>query len=195
MVISNIGTILLALPTGVRAQTTPSIQVRLLSASNTTSRIGAGLVMDHFSPRSASLKIRQTTRIKLVYSCALCLTLTYAWMACFIKTQQSIWILSVGTGAAYGATWTIVPGLVAVMWGNRDAGRNFGLVSYAPFFGTPFFTYLYAFVSDNSRGEDPTCHGVRCWRTTFWTCTVAAGVATLAASVLWRRRLAGRLFS
>jgi MFS family permease len=189
MVISNIGTILLALPSTIHSQSSPPVQVRLLSASNTLSRIFAGLFVDQVSPKSAPLKSRQIARIKLVYACALTLTLTFLWMSYGIRTQAGIWVLSVGTGVAYGATWTIVPGLVATLWGARDAGRNFGLVSYAPFLGTPVFTYLYAFVSDHARGRDTICHGVGCWQTTFRVCATAAGVAAFAALLLWRKRV------
>lgn len=114
-----------------------------------------------------------------------------------IRNQQDLWMLSIGTGIAYAAVFTVLPSIVSSVWGLSNLGRNFGILTYAPFIGTPLFSYLYAFVSashvaGDAGGEDGSddaivCKGVSCWQLTFATTTVAAMVSLLLSAVLWRR--------
>lgn len=70
-----------------------------------------------------------------------------------------------------------------------SAGRNFGIVTYAPFIGTPLFSYLYAFVSASYQSEDGSvCTGTRCWRKTFWITTATTIIAFSLTLILLRRR-------
>lgn len=78
------------------------------------------------------------------------------------------------------------PSITSAIWGERNLGRNFGILSYAPLVGTPIFTYLYAWSSEGERPE-----GVN-WRTTFTICGTVVGVALMGCGVLWRR-WSGRL--
>ena len=80
------------------------------------------------------------------------------------------------------------PSILSGVWGAKNLGRNYGLITYAPFVGTPCFSYLYAFVSERHTVQgDGVCIGVECWQTTAW---VMAGTSALAAVIygyLWRR--------
>jgi hypothetical protein len=72
-----------------------------------------------------------------------------------------------------------------------SAGRNFGIVTYAPFIGTPLFSYLYAFVSASQSLEGETvCTGTRCWRKTFWITSATTTLGLLLSLILLRRRYA-----
>lgn len=65
--------------------------------------------------------------------------------------------------------------------------RNFGFITYAPFIGTPVFSYFYAFVSASHAGDGEVCKGVSCWETTFWFVAAASIVAFTVSLVLWKR--------
>lgn len=82
----------------------------------------------------------------------------------------------------------IRPGILSSIWGLPNLGRNFGVISYAPFFGTTFFSYVYAFVAaENTSPMETVCRGVKCWRSTFWFSTGITSLAACGSGVLWRR--------
>ncbi|TDL27362.1 MFS general substrate transporter [Rickenella mellea] len=212
MVISNIGTIVLSLPSKPDRNITSivppiaavtSLQVRLLSISNTVSRLLVGPLADFVSPVALYLpcgtlhypRKHRISRIAFLSASSLMLLVTFAWMDFTIRTQQGLWALSLGTGIAYGAIFTILPSIVSSIWGLSNLGRNFGVLTYAPFIGTPLFSYLYAFVSvahveerdRSSNVGDVVCKGVRCWQLTFSLASFAATVSLIASLVLWKR--------
>ncbi|TFY79997.1 hypothetical protein EWM64_g4020 [Hericium alpestre] len=186
MVISNIGTIVLSLPPSSASQETTildtatdvatSTQVRVLSLANTASRLLAGPLADFTSPVAAYLPsgIRSFprkhffSRIGFLSGATLLLAISYASLVLGIRSQGMLWILSIGTGVAYGTTFTILPSVVSSVWGSTNLGRNFGVLTYAPFLGTPLFSYLYAFISASRSSGEGVCTGVACWRLTFW---------------------------
>ena len=143
MIISNIGTIVLSLnsdltssigvPSSAAAAT--ATQVRLISLSNTLSRIVSGPLADLISPvtsrasgelPSPSQRYR-ISRLALLSFTALLLAGTFLYLELAIRTPDDLWILryaallspfhvvgssviypSVNTGAAYGITFTIM---------------------------------------------------------------------------------------
>lgn len=83
------------------------------------------------------------------------------------------------------------PTLVKSMWGSEHHGRNFGMVAYAPFFGTTLWTALFAYNVENHKMNPGTgterCVGTKCWRATFQVCFAVLLVALISVSGLWRR--------
>lgn len=242
MIISNIGTIVLSLnsertysigdPSSAAAAT--ATQVRLISVSNTLSRVISGPLADLISPvtsrasdeLSSSPQRYRISRVALLSLIPLLLAGTFLYLELAIRVPGDLWILryavllfallycwficyssSVNTGAAYGITFTILcvncvnstfwshvtqslpsrPSIVYTIWGQKDFGRNFGILTYAPFFGTPLFSYLYAFVSDHNNVGAGVCTGVACWSSTFWVITGASFMSCVASTLLWRR--------
>ncbi|KAJ8593008.1 MFS general substrate transporter [Rhizopogon salebrosus TDB-379] len=202
MVISNIGTIALSLPSypsiTVAAASTDAVtatQVRLLSAANTLSCLLVGPLADFLSPAALHLpsgaqSIRRkyhVSRISILFFPILVLASTYLWMVAGVRSQEDLWALSVGCGVAYGSTYTILPSLASSAWGIDNLGRNFGMLTYAVFLGTPTFSYLYAF---NAAGHSPSdgaaCKGIECWESTFSWNAAATFAACGAAIYLWR---------
>jgi len=120
---------------------------------------------------------------------AILLLLTFGWMLVGIQSQQELWLLSIGTGIAYGAVFTVLPSIVSSVWGLSNLGRNFGVITYAPFIGTPFFSYLYAFISAShvTAGNDGVCKGRECWQLTFAVTCGAAVLSLLSSMYLWKR--------
>jgi len=199
MVMSNVGTVVASFDfpeETTRLSAGP--QIRLISLANTISRLLTGLVADIASPiptkeRSSGNLIFSRTRVVsrtafVWLSCSI-LLVSFCWMGFGVRSSQELWSVSLGTGAAYGMIWTVIPSLVECIWGSKHVGRNFGAICYAPFLGTPLFTLLYAFFSDRARdpGPDPLCRGIDCWKPTFEICTAVLCGATVIATVLWRR--------
>ncbi|KAI0673070.1 MFS general substrate transporter [Trametes maxima] len=196
MVVSNLGSIVLSLPSaGSTATATVATQVRLLSFFNTASRLLVGPLADGLAPVAARLdgvwafaRRRHTSRVAFVGVPALVLAATFAWLEVGVRTQEAVWPLSVGTGIAYGCTFTVLPGILSSIWGLPNLGRNFGIISYTAFVGTTLFSYVYAFVAARHVPPGETaCTGVTCWRATFWIATATSLAACGATIVLWRK--------
>jgi lipoprotein signal peptidase len=74
------------------------------------------------------------------------------------------------------------------MWGMQNMGRNFGFMMYAPFTGTPLFSYFYAFMSaQNTGAKDSICLGRTCWQATFVLSTITSLIALVISFALWKR--------
>ncbi|KAI0780778.1 MFS general substrate transporter [Trametes elegans] len=201
MVVSNLGSIVLSLPSSsgsgnASASANVAAQVRILSFFNTASRLLVGPLADTLAPTAAYhdggvwafSRRRRASRIAFVVGTALVLAATFAWLELGVRMQEAVWPLSVGTGIAYGATFTVLPGILSSIWGLQNLGRNFGIISYTAFVGTPIFSYLYAFVAARHVAPDEAaCMGVQCWRATFWISIATSLLACGAALVLWRR--------
>lgn len=112
MVISNIGSIVMTLPGSGSAAT----QVRLISIANTAARLCSGPLADWVSPLgsrglSGAYKFPTTRRLsRMVFPCwsLVCLCAIYLWTAFGVQSSQSLQVLSLGTGLAYGAVWAVV---------------------------------------------------------------------------------------
>ncbi|KAI6140801.1 MFS general substrate transporter [Pisolithus tinctorius] len=205
MVISNIGTIVLSLPSRYLPTTAldgipsgdiaTSTQVRTISIANTVSRFVVGPLADFVSPvpshpqpdsRGTYRKHLVSRLVFLAFSSSL-LVCTCLWTVVGIRSQAALWTLSIGAGIAYGCVFTILPSLVSSIWGIHNLGRNYGILIYAPFLGTPVFSYLYAFVAvEHTPADGGVCMGVRCWRATFEVSGVAAALAFVATLWLWK---------
>ncbi|KAF9242096.1 MFS general substrate transporter [Melanogaster broomeanus] len=167
MIISNIGTIVLSLPIK------PPPHDLL---GNTITRLVVGPLADIVSP----VKQLISRTAFLTFSSAV-LVCAYTWMVVGVRDQGAVWALSIAAGVAYGCTFTVLPSLVSSVWGLSNSGRNFGLITYAPFLGTPVFSYLYAFIAaahspDADGGVEDgieMCKGPQCWGLTFEVSAVA----------------------
>ncbi len=110
MVISNIGTIVAALPpttpdqgalglTAVVDNTTQ--QVRLISIANTFTRIFVGPLADYISPVASYLpngtivraRKHRISRVCFLFVSATLLALTFCWTFTGITTQEGLWAL------------------------------------------------------------------------------------------------------
>ncbi|EAU88607.2 hypothetical protein CC1G_04313 [Coprinopsis cinerea okayama7 len=123
MVISNIGSIVVSLPpysierTGdATAQAFTARQVKLLSLSNTISRISVGLLADFISPVASSLpsglqvfpRRHRITRVTFLSLSSLILAWTFSWVSKRAVTRDDVWVLSVGTGIGYSSVFTVL---------------------------------------------------------------------------------------
>ncbi|KXN85482.1 putative transporter MCH1 [Leucoagaricus sp. SymC.cos] len=201
MVISNIGTIVAALPSTASDQATTNTidntpqQVRLISIANTLTRILVGPLADYVSPVASYLpngtivhaRKHRISRVSFLFASAVLLALTFFWTSLGVTTQDGIWVLSFGTGISYSATFTVIPSIVSSIWGLKNLGRNFGILMYAPFIGTPMFSYFYAFVSQSNTTGKGICRGTECWHSTFQLTTTTSLLAAIISAILWRK--------
>lgn len=110
MIISNIGTIVLSLPSHISinsASGTPSpvlvtaTQVRILSIANTVSRLISGPLADIVSPMPSDsmdgsrgfLRKHLVSRIVFLTFSAALLVCTYTWMVVGVREQAAVWAL------------------------------------------------------------------------------------------------------
>jgi len=203
MVISNIGTIVLSLPLSSADAAVTQVpasevmiasQVRLLAISNTLCRLFVGPLADYFSPVASYLpngvycftRKHHASRVLYLTAGAAVLVISFVWTEIGIRSQNAIWALTLGVGMVNGCIFTIIPGILSSIWGLENVGRNFGVAVYAPFFGTPIFSFLYSFVAE-SHSNGGICKGVDCWRFTFWVNTAAVSLAFFLSLLLWKK--------
>lgn len=102
MVVSNLGTIVLSLPsaTGSSASANVATQVRLLSFFNTLSRLLIGPLADVLAPVASYVdsvwafsRKRHASRVLFVVGAALVLAATFAWLELAVRTQEAAWPL------------------------------------------------------------------------------------------------------
>lgn len=201
MVITNIGTIVLSLPpsrvvypSDALSDHATSREVRILSISNTLSRIVVGPLADLVSPVALYLptgtvrypRKHRVSRVVFLAVPALLLAFIFVWMELGAMSREAVRILSFGTGISYGAVFTVLPSIVSAIWGVPNLGRNFGIITYAPFIGTPLFSYLYALVSASNSKKD-ICEGIVCWRMTFWISAGTSMLSFFGSIVLWMK--------
>ncbi|PCH38118.1 MFS general substrate transporter [Wolfiporia cocos MD-104 SS10] len=194
MIKSNIGLIVLSLP----SSTPESIaaQVQLIAVSDTLTRLLVGPLADFISPVAsysddgiwAFPRKPYVTRVLFPAGASILYALTFIWPIVGVRSQGALWPLSISTGIVNGTVFTTMPSLLASIWGAPNQGRNFGFISYTCFVGTTAFSYLYAFVAiSHTLPEDGVCHGPQCWRFTFWLSVGTSLVAMLLSVLLWRK--------
>jgi len=109
MVISNIGTIVLSIPSPAAdvsildsaTDSATSKQVRLLSIANTASRLVAGSLADFVSPAAASLpdgsrvypRKHFISRVAFLAGSAMLLCITFSSLTLFSRSRESLWLL------------------------------------------------------------------------------------------------------
>lgn len=104
MVISNIGTIVMALPPSSTgwlsfiAGSPAAHQVKLLSISNTVSRIVVGPLADFVSPVATTGEVvfprkARISRFAFLSGSASLLSLIFLWMAVGVETRKQVWLL------------------------------------------------------------------------------------------------------
>ncbi|KAG8748731.1 putative monocarboxylate transporter mch1 [Ceratobasidium sp. 414] len=112
MVISNMGSIVMEFPGAGSAAT----QVRLLSIAGTVARLCTGPLADIISPPidEGSMcvcgPIERPGVNRMVFPMAFLgvLAAVYLWAAAYVTSASELWVLSLGTGLAYGGSWAVL---------------------------------------------------------------------------------------
>lgn len=125
MVISNIGTIILSLPSTISdtvitkvpaCEAAIATQVRLIAISNTACRFIVGPLADYFSPVASYMpngvfgfhRKHHASRVLYFTAGAVILALSFAWTEIGVRSQSAVWILSMGVGIVNGGVFNIL---------------------------------------------------------------------------------------
>ncbi|KIK59800.1 hypothetical protein GYMLUDRAFT_226757 [Collybiopsis luxurians FD-317 M1] len=200
MIMSNVGTIVLSLPSelvqtvAIKDDQSAAFQVKILSIANTVSRLLIGPFADFASPVFSyehlqgftTVRKHHISRIVFLSGASSLLALTCSWMAFGAQTRHDVWLLSVGTGITYGSVFTVLPGVSCSIWGMQNLARNFGILTYSPFVGTTLYSYLYALIVERHSPKGTACQGRICWESTFIFCLGTSLAALAMSAILWR---------
>lgn len=109
---------------------------------------------------------------------------------------ERFWVISSLVGAGYGATFSLTPIIVSVVWGVENFGTNWGIVATVPAIGATVWGLLYSGVYQWAAGDggpaegggngDKLCYGVMCYAPTFWAMAVSVWVACGLWFWAWR---------
>lgn len=199
----------------------PSTHVSIIALTSTIARIFTGTLSDLFAPPSnpnsppgASFHF---SRLVLLIPSAGLLLLAFISLAIpiFIPDNPSWFILtSALLGLGYGASFSLVPIIISVVWGAENFATNWGIVAMMPAGGAAIWSVAYsAFYSkaaEKTRSSvllgsssglltmtqdaelgDGECRGYACYGYWAWGCSISVAVAIvlwLFAWRTWRRR-------
>ncbi|EKG19342.1 Major facilitator superfamily [Macrophomina phaseolina MS6] len=216
--INNMGTIigtLYEVPTAAEYRTSPATHVSIVAITSTAARLLTGTVSDLFAPVSAGPAHRQgprsqassfaslpprrrftVSRIVFLVIFSLLLSLGQVILAAggVQGHGEHFWIVSALVGAGYGAVFSLVPIVIAAVWGVENFGTNWGIVAMMPAAGAAVWGVVYSAVydwnssaaSDGGDDEDVLCYGKACYASTFWAMAVCVWVACGLWIWAWR---------
>ncbi|KAF2762046.1 MFS monocarboxylic acid transporter-like protein [Pseudovirgaria hyperparasitica] len=208
--INNVGTIIPTLyPPGTSesAMVTRATHVGIIAVTSTAARILTGIVSDILSPIAPSGQHRRDlsssilslsslpslspkkftlSRIVFLLAFAIMLSIGQILLASGAAQNNAMAFGAVSTliGAGYGATFSLIPIIISVVWGVENFGTNWGIVATMPALGATVWGALYAAVYQKageaqSQGHttDTLCYGTRCYAPTFWGMAVSVWIA------------------
>ncbi|WWC90200.1 uncharacterized protein L201_005133 [Kwoniella dendrophila CBS 6074] len=183
--------------------------VFLLSLTSTISRLITGALADYLAPPlTATINplhktdpVNQPTHlfirkrpVRLSRSAFAALSgtilgLVFAWSAGFLNGKgETLSVLSAGSGAMYGAIFTLVPAIVSHHYGPTNFGLAWGMISYFAALGSVVYSYLYAILSVPETGNpSDQCYGPQCFRNTFIICAISCIIGAIGVAILGRR--------
>ncbi|KAI5842901.1 major facilitator superfamily domain-containing protein [Morchella snyderi] len=190
---NNMGSLVLSLtpPAITSAHINPATHVSLLAIFSTAARIISGVVSDYLAPPVGhsvhSSRPRCSRMVFLLLTGTLLLVAHLLLASGYIQLHSSqFWIISSSIGAGYGATFTLAPTVVSVVWGTENFGTNWGMVCMTPALGATVYGVIYASVYDEHAGDDGRCFDQGCYAKTFGIMAVGTLVAMAGWVYAWR---------
>nr|OQO30455.1 hypothetical protein B0A51_02797 [Rachicladosporium sp. CCFEE 5018] len=99
------------------------------------------------------------------------------------------WAVSALIGSGYGATFSLVPIIISVVWGVENFGTNWGIVATVPAAGATVWGLAYSDVYQRgAEAGGELCYGVGCYGVTFWAMAGSVWVACGLWGWAWRGR-------
>lgn len=183
-------------PPIVTSKIDPATHVSIIALTSTLARILAGSVSDYFAPPAAVEHNSATQASRFHMSRLWTLFLFSAFMlsgqallamGVIYAHPQQFWYVSASIGAGYGACFTLAPTIVSVVWGTRNFGTNWGIVTTTPALGATLFGALWGAVYDARADPDTgVCWGSRCARLSFGIMAGSVAVAIVGWAWAWR---------
>lgn len=208
--INNVGTIIPSLsPSTYYAEPgtldgpiagSPASHVSIIALTSTLARLLTGTISDLFAPPSnpshpPSQRIT-LSRLSLLIPSAVLLLLAFLSLAVpqLIPHNPSYFLTtSALLGLGYGASFSLVPIIISVVWGAENFATNWGVVAMMPAGGAVIWSLVYSsiFEKEQQRQQHGECSGYACYG--YWAlgCSGSILVAIglwLAAWRVWRRR-------
>lgn len=203
--------------------TTAATHVSIVAITSTLARILTGTLTDLLAPRTplhqhrrgphslensfaslpsqhsnASSDRLQLSRVTFLLTFALLCSLGQILLASgFVQTHaERFWLVSSLVGAGYGATFSLTPIVVSVVWGVENFGTNWGIVATVPALGATVWGLAYSGVYQWAAGSgspgdgavDVLCYGTKCYAPTFWAMAASVWVACGLWLWAWRGR-------
>jgi MFS family permease len=220
--LNNVGTVLGTLyPPGVTVPTNAATHVSVIAVMSTISRLLTGTLTDLLAPPTLPHQHRQTarslsssmhslppkrlsvSRIYFLIGFAVLLSAGQVILATGAMQEhgQFFWIVSGLIGAGYGATFSLTPIVISVVWGVENFATNWGIVATVPAGGAAVWglvysaVYEYAAEHGNSgntpigvpeKGNTELCFGKDCYAGTFWAMAVSVWIAIGLWVFAWR---------
>ena len=171
-----------------------STHVSLIALTSTFARLFTGSLSDLFAPPSNPINPPSTritfSRLVLLLPSAFIQLLSFLNLALpfLTPTTPSLFHLSSALlGLGYGASFSLVPIIISVVWGAENFATNWGIVAMMPAGGAAIWSIVYS--AGYSRASDKgsnECRGYSCFGGWAWGCAVSVGVAMVLLSAAWR---------
>ncbi|KAF7845899.1 hypothetical protein BT93_L0130 [Corymbia citriodora subsp. variegata] len=202
--INNVGTIIPSLePRSPYHSTEPtagsaSSHVSMIAITSTLARLFTGTLSDLFAPPSnESTPPSQRTsfsRLALLIPSAILLLFAFISLAIpqLIPQNPNYFLISsalLGTG--YGASFSLVPIIISVVWGAENFATNWGVVAMMPAGGAVVWSLVYSVLFERATDDGGRCSGYSCYGGWAAGCSVSVLVAIglwMGAWRVWRRR-------
>uniref|UniRef100_A0A060TBF3 Probable transporter MCH1 n=1 Tax=Blastobotrys adeninivorans TaxID=409370 RepID=A0A060TBF3_BLAAD len=174
MYLNNMGAIIDTIEDGPDV----ALNVSLTAFASTAARLIVGLVSDHLQP-----KINRPFQL----ACVLIVTaFAHVLMACGVFSVHDgklFYLSSLINGFSYGAIFTLVPTIVASVWGLKSFGTNWGTFVIGPAIGSFIYGTLFAGLYDKGLVDhELVCKGLGCYQLTF--IITAAGLFVASAMLV-----------
>lgn len=140
----------------------------------------------------------EISRITFLLAFAILCSLGQVLLATGVVQNHSerFWMISSLVGAGYGATFSLTPIIVSVVWGVENFGTNWGIVATVPAVGATVWGLLYSGVyqwaardggpAEGGGNGDKLCYGIMCYAPTFWAMAVSVWIACGLWFWAWR---------
>ena len=190
--LNNIGTLihtLYAPGTNPPSSNSPATHVSIVALSSTLARLATGTLSDLFAPtpETGYKRPRQLCTLPrpgLLLAASVVFSIGQILLASPLiqAFPQVLPLVTALVGLGYGATFSLTPMLISVVWGVQNFGTNWGIVAVVPAGGAAVWGAIYSAVYSAGTQEDAgECFGKSCYMPTF----AAMAVASWAAIVLW----------
>jgi len=197
--INNLGTIIPTLtprtyfdPDGDPPAGRPETHVSIIAITSTLARLFTGSLSDLFAPASQPENPPSTrvsfSRLVLLLPSAFLLFLSFINLALPFMTPAtpSLFLLSSGLlGLGYGASFSLVPIIISVVWGVENFATNWGVVAMMPAGGAAVWSIVYSLGYSNASGGNE-CTGYACFAWWAWGCAASVGIAIILWGFAWR---------
>lgn len=168
--------------------------VSIIALTSTFARLFTGTLSDLFAPPSNPNHPPSTrftfSRLVLLIPSAFIQLLAFLNLGLPFMTLQtpSLFLLSSALlGLGYGASFSLVPIIVSVVWGAENFATNWGIIAMMPAGGAAIWSIVYSVGYSRASGDSNECRGYSCFGVWTWGCVVSIAVAIVLLSYAWRK--------